>query len=481
VVEGYVHISWTGDVNDGFDIGLLKLDRESNATLPAIDTHHTPLSSGDLLTALGWGSTDTQEIATVLQITENLLFILPVRCKEVLDSEFRSHMICAGMLNEDTCKGDSGGPILIPDRPQGNLTAGHAQTDLIVGVTSFGSEACDGSSPGVYIKISNFWTWILGVIDGQTSQTESSTDPNATEPLEEAVPPTETPAETEASATAAGIEDRNNDTASEPATSSTSTLGEEDSNNDTVSEPATSSSATIGDEELISIIEADSAGILEDILSGGLDPNSRRNDPSIPWGNYDDTPLHWAARFDSVACAKVLIDFGAELQTKNNYGASPLHICGADGSIATAQVLLDQGASVHAIADGGSFPIHYACHNGQAEITEFLLRNGADIEATSDRGWTPLIEACIYGNEDVVEVLLRYDANVNAADEDGNTPLHWTSAFGFYTIATALVEAGASTTPFNNNGYTPLDFLCAQEEANCSEVTKRLMTELLSP
>ena len=61
---------------------------------------------------------------------------------------------------------DSGGPLLIPDGPQGNIAAGIPQHDLIVGVTSFGSRSCGDSAPGVYIGVSYMSDWILGIVDG---------------------------------------------------------------------------------------------------------------------------------------------------------------------------------------------------------------------------------------------------------------------------------------------------------------------------
>ena len=68
--------------------------------------------------------------------------------------------------------GDSGGPLLIPDRPDGNITAGFAQADLIVGITSFGSEACDAAVPGLYTKISYFQEWISEIIDGKKPESQ---------------------------------------------------------------------------------------------------------------------------------------------------------------------------------------------------------------------------------------------------------------------------------------------------------------------
>ena len=100
-----MHSSWTGDVNDGYDVGLLKLDRKSNAELPGIDTHETPLRVGLLFTSLGYGATDYQQIADTLQMAEDLYYLPPVRCKEELGDIFKEHMICSGLLNEDTCRG----------------------------------------------------------------------------------------------------------------------------------------------------------------------------------------------------------------------------------------------------------------------------------------------------------------------------------------------------------------------------------------
>ena len=66
--------------------------------------------------------------------------------------------------------GDSGGPLLIPNRPNGDLPAGRPERDLIVGVISFGSTDCDGSPPGVYLRIGHFWDWITSVIDGEVTK-----------------------------------------------------------------------------------------------------------------------------------------------------------------------------------------------------------------------------------------------------------------------------------------------------------------------
>lgn len=106
-VEGYVHELWKGTTEKGYDVGLLKLDRiVPNITFPALDVHDTAsLGSGDVLTALGWGRTESQQTADILQMAENLHYVSPAQCKEILRKVYKDSVICAGLLNEDTCKG----------------------------------------------------------------------------------------------------------------------------------------------------------------------------------------------------------------------------------------------------------------------------------------------------------------------------------------------------------------------------------------
>lgn len=80
--------------------------------------------------------------------------------------------------------GDSGGPLLIPDKPNGNVSAGLPQLDLIVGVASFGSEACDTAVPGLYTKISYAWEWISEIIGGLNSTNAEASLPEITDVMD---------------------------------------------------------------------------------------------------------------------------------------------------------------------------------------------------------------------------------------------------------------------------------------------------------
>lgn len=465
-IEGYVHHLWEGDVQKGNDIGLLKLDRKANITLPAIDTFGTPINSGELLTALGWGRTETKEIADTLQMAENLHYVLPVRCKEELGDVFKKHMICAGLLNEDTCKGDSGGPLLIPDRPDGNLTAGIPKADLIVGITSFGAEACDAAVPGLYTKISSFSKWISDIIEGkEVPVKENDTPPDP--PIASAPSPADaSPSEP----------------AAEPSAADDGFIG-------TVMEFDFEEAlgADYGDrinqqllKAMIPALEADDAVTVESVLLEGFDPKSRYNDSNYVYGNMNDTLLHWSARFDSVECAKVLIEYGANVRALNRNRETPLHHCARFDAVSTAKLLLRKEARVNARDIADWTPLHLASDFSSLRVLKVLLKNGASINARTDEDKTALHWAVIIGNFRIVEVLLDSEANTDTVDESGRTPLHHAAARGALDIVEVLIDAGASTTIEDGKGKTPYEVACSWE-GRCSDEKEKDIKELLRP
>lgn len=87
-------------------------------------------------------------------------------CKEFYDASsdrkirngLVEHQICArdnkrDDLRQDTCLGDSGGPLQV------KLLANGRVTSFIVGITSFG-KACGFDAPGVYSSVASFRTWV---------------------------------------------------------------------------------------------------------------------------------------------------------------------------------------------------------------------------------------------------------------------------------------------------------------------------------
>ena len=175
-MESHWPESWTGDVHDGYDIAVVRLNKKANLTLPSIATQGGDFRRGKLFTALGWGLNKSGKQPNSLQMADSLLYVRNLECKDFLGDAVKKHSICAGLLS-DSCRGllfvsitlcyaffaegDSGGPLLIANVSNGSLATGHPEFDQLVGVTSIGSEDCSDGSPVVYTSIGAFWDWIL--------------------------------------------------------------------------------------------------------------------------------------------------------------------------------------------------------------------------------------------------------------------------------------------------------------------------------
>ena len=101
--------------------------------------------------------------------------------------------------------------------------------------------------------------------------------------------------------------------------------------------------------------------------------------------------MNWAYRLNDADIAKLLIDAGADVNTKDNNGETPLHknlrskVKNANASF--AKLLIDAGADVNAKDNDGKTPLHN-CKNGAK--AQLLIDAGADVNAKDKGGDTPL-------------------------------------------------------------------------------------------
>ena len=124
-----------------------------------------------------------------------------------------------------------------------------------------------------------------------------------------------------------------------------------------------------------------------------------------------------------------------------------------------ADLLMRAGAKVNAADDYGVTALARACENASEPMVARLLGAGANPNAAQKSGLTPLMIASRTGNAKVVKALLAKGANVNATTEEANaTALMWALALGHSEVITALVEGGADVKTSTAKGFTPLMF-----------------------
>merc|ERR1719221_170377 len=89
-------------------------------------------------------------------------------------SMINENMLCAqdmdsDPIDEDTCVGDSGGPIVLPQYDNDGVVE-----DLQVGVVSWGIGCASQTFPGVYARVSTQYEWIRKTVCVHSSEAPES-------------------------------------------------------------------------------------------------------------------------------------------------------------------------------------------------------------------------------------------------------------------------------------------------------------------
>ena len=166
------------------------------------------------------------------------------------------------------------------------------------------------------------------------------------------------------------------------------------------------------------------------LLAKKIDVNAARADGA--------TALLWAAHWDDVEMADLLLRAGAKVDAADDYGVTPLA---------------------------------RACENTSEAMVTRLLTAGANPNTAQKSGLTPLMIASRTGNVNVVKALMAKGANVNAQTEEANaTALMWALAMGHSAIITTLIESGAEVRTSTTKGFTPLMFAARNGDIEVARV-----------
>jgi ankyrin repeat protein len=101
---------------------------------------------------------------------------------------------------------------------------------------------------------------------------------------------------------------------------------------------------------------------------------------------------------------------------------TPLHITARCGYLNIAKLLVSYGAQVNSTDAGCCTPLHWAAARGDHEFVEFLLFSGANVNACDLANSTPLHEAAKNAHEATIRVLLHYNADSSIIDLAGCSP-----------------------------------------------------------
>ncbi|MEM7229997.1 MAG: ankyrin repeat domain-containing protein [Planctomycetota bacterium] len=208
----------------------------------------------------------------------------------------------------------------------------------------------------------------------------------------------------------------------------------------------------------------------EDLLSDDDELHDRSDVPTGTGDSYQ-IPLFCASRSGSAECVQLILDAGADVNTRDETGGTALMIA---GSADVVRVLLDAGADRDAIDtfgnDAFAAVLENSCSSGACgahrfDVANCLVEAGINIEQDI-RGESRLKSAAFGHHPDAVEFLLKIGAHADVRDEWGQTPLHAICWQGEYEdddvnhaceqIIRTLVAAGIAVDTTSDAGATPM-------------------------
>ncbi|CAG4931532.1 unnamed protein product [Parnassius apollo] len=169
VSERLAHPAYQGPPIVRNDIGLLRLSKPVNLRVKNAGVICLPVTKQlrerrldtEQLTVAGWGVTENHTESSVL-LKVNLPVLSGEMCKAYhsrkTTEDTTKNILCAGVLGKDSCKGDSGGPLML----EGDYN--NESKFIQYGIVSYGLRQCGSDFPGVYTNVSWFMKWILDTI-----------------------------------------------------------------------------------------------------------------------------------------------------------------------------------------------------------------------------------------------------------------------------------------------------------------------------
>jgi ankyrin repeat protein len=175
------------------------------------------------------------------------------------------------------------------------------------------------------------------------------------------------------------------------------------------------------------------------------------------------TPLHEASQCGRSDTIRLLLDRGANVDSRDDLEATPLLLASSSSKWdeKPLKLLIECGANVHAQDKCGRTALHEASYSSNLVIMRLLLDNGVEADSRDDRNSTPLHRASLspFGHyAKSVKLLIENGSNVHARDSNGKTPLHLVS--GRKPEEMILLEKGADVdTQDEKNNTRPVELL----------------------
>ncbi|KAH8387585.1 hypothetical protein KR093_008066, partial [Drosophila rubida] len=161
-----VHEQYGPTVNYANDIALLRLNQSVSFNdfvrpicLPVTSNSVEYAYAGYAMEIAGWGKTEQMRFdGSPVKMKAELTALSIASCKEIYANLINGQVCAGGDTPASTCRGDSGGPLmLLDDSPTGGSSSNYYAT----GIVSLGSASCiTNGRPMVFTRVEHYISWI---------------------------------------------------------------------------------------------------------------------------------------------------------------------------------------------------------------------------------------------------------------------------------------------------------------------------------
>ncbi|KAF5506478.1 Ankyrin-1 [Colletotrichum siamense] len=159
---------------------------------------------------------------------------------------------------------------------------------------------------------------------------------------------------------------------------------------------------------------------------------------------YGQTPLHYATRANMPSVVRILIQNGANLESRTSYGDTAVLLACYLGHIKVLEILAQNGAKVSARnMKDKSTALHIASRSGNLALMKVVVASTTQeslLDTIDKNGNTPLLAALYEKQEAAGQLLLKYGAQPHVTNTSMSTPLHIAIDNGCIEVARILLK-----------------------------------------
>jgi len=164
----------------------------------------------------------------------------------------------------------------------------------------------------------------------------------------------------------------------------------------------------------------------------------------------DMTALCWSVSYERIEHTKLLLRYGASMDSLDNEGRSILHWTSQNKTSTLIKMLLQEGTSTSIVNfedKEGRTLLHMAVGHGNYDIVQYLLTSAKNIDVNKRDGImrSPLHWAAVLGHTDIVELLLNNGADYLLPDSNGGRALHYAAQNNHKDVVRAMAETARVT------------------------------------